>query len=291
MTSWASTRMSLPCSSASRTTAVAKTVSTLIVPSKYMDTILVPPCVKNNIRYSLTYFYEYRMTLVKGSGRYGQSIRKSSNHRRPLPCSLKISPDEPAACVQPGSSCPPRVEQGEGCRMECGRAWTAVWTRARNYSLFAKYMLTSKNREFNLFIPQKGGIMSKWDMYCERSFIENLLCQRFNFFVLSFSLIMTSAFSVKSIILFRITICSGIIICVLLWVTIYRIYTKLDTILKLIYKYDENSIFHIIQERVKSDYPFSFHNMNRIIGIVIPLICIFVLIIVLCVGWNSYPQL
>lgn len=39
--------------------------------------------------------------------------------------SLTTSPDEPAAHARAGSSCRPWPDQGEGCRMGCGRAWTA----------------------------------------------------------------------------------------------------------------------------------------------------------------------
>lgn len=39
--------------------------------------------------------------------------------------SLTTSPDEPADHARAGSSCRPWPDQGEGCRMGCGRAWTA----------------------------------------------------------------------------------------------------------------------------------------------------------------------
>ena len=41
------------------------------------------------------------------------------------PRSLTISPDEPADHARAGSSCRPWPDQGEGCRIGCGRAWTA----------------------------------------------------------------------------------------------------------------------------------------------------------------------
>lgn len=41
------------------------------------------------------------------------------------PRSLTTSPDEPADHARAGSSCRPWPDQGEGCRMGCGRAWTA----------------------------------------------------------------------------------------------------------------------------------------------------------------------
>ena len=46
-------------------------------------------------------------------------------YRRCEPRSLTISPDEPAVHARAGSSCCPWPDQGEGCRMGSGRAWTA----------------------------------------------------------------------------------------------------------------------------------------------------------------------
>ncbi|HJA09129.1 MAG TPA: hypothetical protein H9962_08080 [Candidatus Mailhella merdigallinarum] len=128
--------------------------------------------------------------------------------------------------------------------------------------------------------------MEKWDIYKERAFIENLLCQRFNFFILSFALIVTASATVNTTTLYNIILTSGIIICTLLFFTIYRIYTKLDIALKYIYENDKDSIFHEIQKRTH-EYPLNFKNMNRLIGVFIPIACVLTLVILLCCG-NNY---
>ena len=128
--------------------------------------------------------------------------------------------------------------------------------------------------------------MEKWDIYKERAFIENLLCQRFNFSILSFALIVTASATVNTTTLYNIILTSGIIICTLLFFTIYRIYTKLDIALKYIYENDKDSIFHEIQKRTH-EYPLNFKNMNRLIGVFIPIACVLTLVILLCCG-NNY---
>lgn len=119
----------------------------------------------------------------------------------------------------------------------------------------------------------------EWSIYQEREFIENLLCQRFNFFILLFSLIMTSGATVNSssMLLFNIIIISGVFLCSCVWLTIVRIYSKLDSILRIIYKYETTKMFKIIQKEARR-YKYSFVNVNIFIGFYIPLACIVTLI-------------
>lgn len=119
----------------------------------------------------------------------------------------------------------------------------------------------------------------EWSIYQEREFIENLLCQRFNFFILLFSLIMTSGATVNSssMLLFNIIIISGVFLCSCVWLTIVRIYSKLDSILRIIYKYETTKMFKIIQKEARR-YKYSFVNVNIFIGFYIPLACIATLI-------------
>ena len=123
---------------------------------------------------------------------------------------------------------------------------------------------------------------NEWNIYQERAFIENLLCQRFNFFILLFSLIITSAATVKSdnMLLFNIIVISGILLCSCVGITIIRIYSKLDVILKMIYKYESPAMFKEIQDEANK-YKFSFVNVNSLIGFYIPVSCVFILIVLL----------
>lgn len=123
---------------------------------------------------------------------------------------------------------------------------------------------------------------NEWNIYQERAFIENLLCQRFNFFILLFSLIITSAATVKSddMLLFDMIVVSGILLCSCVGITIIRIYSKLDVILKMIYKYESPAMFKEIQNEANK-YKFSFVNVNILIGFYIPVICVLILIALL----------
>lgn len=121
---------------------------------------------------------------------------------------------------------------------------------------------------------------NEWNIYQERAFIENLLCQRFNFFILLFSLIVTSAATVNNsnMLLFNIIIVSGIFLCSGICLTIIRIYSKLDSILRIIYRHESTKMFKVIQ-REAARYKYSFVNVNKFIGFYIPLACIATLII------------
>lgn len=60
-----------------------------------------------------------------GPGTEPSTVRDHFFHTGKMTSSLTTSPDEPADHARAGSSCRPWPDQGEGCRMGCGRAWTA----------------------------------------------------------------------------------------------------------------------------------------------------------------------
>ena len=68
-----------------------------------------------------------RVGIQLGTGRNRLGPRnRTSTGDNPSPLrSLTTSPDEPADHARAGSSCRPWPDQGEGCRIGCGRAWTA----------------------------------------------------------------------------------------------------------------------------------------------------------------------
>lgn len=90
---------------------------------------------------------------------------------------------------------------------------------------------------------------------------------------------MTSGATVNSssMLLFNIIIISGVFLCSCVWLTIVRIYSKLDSILRIIYKYETTKMFKIIQKEARR-YKYSFVNVNIFIGFYIPLACIVTLI-------------
>ena len=65
-----------------------------------------------------------------------------------------------------------------------------------------------------------------WNMSDEREFMENLLCQRFNFFLILFSLFLTAAFTAQNKITTGLVLAVGSFVCLLVWLTIYRAHWK-----------------------------------------------------------------
>ena len=123
---------------------------------------------------------------------------------------------------------------------------------------------------------------SKWNFYDERKHVEELLCQRFNYLIVAFSLFVTAFASIngrtnKLIILF-----TGFIILVLISLTIRRAYLKLDINLKILYKLqgakdsedewnqDCYNAMSIIDKEVETRL-LPLKNMNKTIGFWIPL--------------------
>ena len=80
--------------------------------------------------------------------------------------------------------------------------------------------------------------------------------------------------------LFDMIVVSGILLCSCVGITIIRIYSKLDVILKMIYKYESPAMFKEIQNEANK-YKFSFVNVNILIGFYIPVICVLILIALL----------
>ena len=114
---------------------------------------------------------------------------------------------------------------------------------------------------------------SKWDMSQERAFIENLFCQRFNFFIVIFSLVIAGAASANTQIKLFWILISGFILCSLVAITIYRIYVKLDDILKLLHNTPNHPVKISGNEARKHLIKNLPGQVNWIIGWLIPLLC------------------
>ncbi len=115
-----------------------------------------------------------------------------------------------------------------------------------------------------------------WDMSQERAFTENLLCQRFNYFILFYSITIAGFVNVRNQIHAQIILTIGTIITVLFASVLKRSQQKLDIILILndLFK-DETHPAKIIDEIAGG----SEGSKRRIIGIWIPAICYWTLII------------
>ncbi|MBF8274973.1 MAG: hypothetical protein HW390_46 [Candidatus Brocadiaceae bacterium] len=112
-----------------------------------------------------------------------------------------------------------------------------------------------------------------WDMSQERAFIENLLSQRFNFFLVFFSLVVAGSINAKIQFQLQIILGIGSLICTLLASTLERSQEKLDLILKDLFS-DESHPATIINKHASKG-----GSRRRVIGIIIPRLCCTVLLL------------
>lgn len=119
-----------------------------------------------------------------------------------------------------------------------------------------------------------------WDLSQERVFIETLVNQRLNFFLVTFSIVIAGALNTKVQLFFQIIILLGAILCSLLAWTIYRGNQKLGKILKRL-KDDNTHPITLIDNETKGP------SVRWIIGKFIPIGCslfLFVLAIISLTG-------
>lgn len=160
-----------------------------------------------------------------------------------------------------------------------------------NERLFLCYFdLTLKDNEIKQTYERLQKISPEWTLFHEREFLENLLATRFNFFIAVFSLFLIAIAAVKSKTNTIIILSIGTLFLFCLWMTIFRIYTKLMVILTMLHHLGENHWFEIIRSEVKTLKPAISCNANAYIGVWIPLGCTLIFIAgIICVscGWLS----
>ncbi len=141
-------------------------------------------------------------------------------------------------------------------------------------------MTVSDNEKHNgIPASKRDGDSPVWDMSQERAFIENLLGQRFNFFLIFFSLVVAGALNAKSQLHFQIVLTIGGIICGLFAQVLARSQQKLDLILDDLFQ-DSTHPARIIDDRAKPK-----RGKRKIIGILIPQICVSVLVMGAIFAW------
>jgi|SRR6185369_1806474 len=118
-----------------------------------------------------------------------------------------------------------------------------------------------------------------WDMSQERVFIENLLTQRFSFFLIVFSLILAGAINSKMQIQFQVVLTLGAIVTTLFACVLGRSQEKLDLILTDLFA-DPSHPASIINRRAKQG-----GSRRRLIGVWIPRFCYLVLIAGAFLAW------
>jgi hypothetical protein len=116
-----------------------------------------------------------------------------------------------------------------------------------------------------------------WDMSQERAFIENLFCQRFNFFIVIFSLVIAGAASANTQTKLTAILSIGFVLCLLVALTIYRIYVKLIWILKELHQLKDHPVGASSAGIRKLRMPKLF-GVNWIIGWCVPALCSVILL-------------
>ena len=123
-----------------------------------------------------------------------------------------------------------------------------------------------------------------WDMSQERVFIENLLNQRFSFFLVVFSLVLAGAINAKMQIHLQAVLTLGAIVTTLFAAVLARSQEKLDLILKDLFS-DPSHPAAIIDKRATLG-----GSRRRLIGVWIPRFCCCVLIGAALLAWLGVLQ-
>jgi hypothetical protein len=135
-------------------------------------------------------------------------------------------------------------------------------------------MEDTSNKHEPKIVADRNLHSSSWDMSQERAFIENLLSQRFNYFMLFYSITIAGFVGAKNPIYAQIILTIGAIITALFASVLKRSQQKLDIILEDLFN-DENHPAKIIDKIAGG----SKGSRRRYIGVLIPTICYWTLTI------------
>jgi len=127
---------------------------------------------------------------------------------------------------------------------------------------------------------------TSWDMSQERAFMENLLSQRFNFFLIVFSVVLAGAATATSQTKQTGILGIGCVLCGLVWLTVYRIHVKVMEILKLLHS-DPSHPVSISSKAVKERGVRGLFGVNPIVGFYIALLCTVTLLVATYLSWTG----
>ncbi len=138
----------------------------------------------------------------------------------------------------------------------------------------------------NKRISISGVPQNPWSMSQEREFIENLLCQRFSFFIVFYSIIVAaSSLTLESQTRLVVILILGSVILTLFATTLFRAQHKLDLILKEIFKISTHPTT-VINNLAKDTKIMPWYarfiasgSRRKFIGYTIPAFCVFSLIL------------
>jgi hypothetical protein len=121
-----------------------------------------------------------------------------------------------------------------------------------------------------------------WDMSQERAFIETIVGQRFNFFMVFFSLVVAGGINARDDYLLQCLVFTvGAIALAMLSSVLARAQYKLDLILSLLFQ-DPTHPATIINERARGG------SRRKLIGYVLPRVCLFSLTVLTVLAWLGY---
>jgi len=139
----------------------------------------------------------------------------------------------------------------------------------------------SQNKEISISsVPQNS-----WSMSQERKFIENLLCQRFNFFIVFYSIIIAGSLTSKSQTHLVVILTLGSVILTFFATTLFRVQHKLDLILTEIFEiptHPATEIKNLAENTETMPWYARFiasGSRRKFIGYIIPAFCVFSLIL------------
>ncbi len=114
---------------------------------------------------------------------------------------------------------------------------------------------------------------TEWSMSKEREFMEKLVCQRFNCFLVVFALFILAATTCRDDTNSGVILTAGLVVCLMVWLTIYRSHVTLHWIMQeRIYK-TENHPARIANEELKRRGLLSRLSAPHWTGVVIPAVC------------------
>ena len=125
-----------------------------------------------------------------------------------------------------------------------------------------------------------------WTLSDEREFMENLLCQRFDFFLVVFSLILTAAFSANNPRAQSYVLTIGTVLSVLVWMTIYRAHVKHHYIMDTLYAQAGHPA-KLVNDATRDQIRRPLFRVSRLIGVVIPWLCIAALACLSILSWKG----
>lgn len=137
-------------------------------------------------------------------------------------------------------------------------------------------------------MKERNNYKDSWSISNERQFIENLLYQRINFFLVFYSVILAGALNTRLQSHLRVVLLLGTTVCLLLTVSIYLLQQKVEILIKMV-RTDEHPaaiVYHNVKES-KPGLVNALHDKGidrKLIGYYVPGICSLSLLLGLCLS-------